>query len=237
MKNINTAFILAAGFGTRLKPFTDNLPKALVEYKGKPMIENVITRLKAYGVTDFYINTHHFAEKMEEYFANRAGDERIKLIYENEILGTGGALKNAAKYLSAVESFILYNTDVDTEIDLNEFENFHSSANPMATLCVQDRKTSRYLICNNEEKIIIGRTENGKNKFYLPDNLKHNGYLLRAFCGIHLINSSIFNYLSHETNSFDIIPFYMKLIEKSEKIRFFDVSGILWKDLGVPENL
>lgn len=234
---ITTAFILAAGFGTRLMPLTKNLPKALVIYKGKPMIENVISKLKTFGVTDFYINTHHHAVKMEEYFSGRKGDEQVTLIHEKEILGTGGALKNAAKYLSGVENFFLYNTDVDSDLDLAELENIHLSNNSLVTLCVQTRKTSRYLLCSIEDSTLIGRTENGEDKLYLLNSIKHSGYVQKAFCGIHTINRSIFNYLKTEEDSFDIIPFYMKILQKGQKISVFDISESLWKDLGVPENL
>ena len=92
-----TAFILAAGFGTRLQPYTDSLPKALVPYKGKPMIENVITKLVEYGYNRILINTHHLYRKMEDYFSQRQGNENIILIHEEKILGTGGALKNAER--------------------------------------------------------------------------------------------------------------------------------------------
>ena len=114
MKNpeVKKAFILAAGLGTRLKPLTENLPKALVPFKGKPMIENVISKLNRAGINDILINTHHRADKMEEYFANRSGNENITLIHEAQILGTGGAIKNAEKHLSDTEAFLVYNTDV-----------------------------------------------------------------------------------------------------------------------------
>jgi len=234
---ITTAFILAAGFGTRLMPLTENLPKALVSYKGKPMIENVISKLKSFGITDFYINTHHHADKMEEYFSGRKGDEQVTLIHEKEILGTGGALKNAAEYLSGVENFFLYNTDIDSDIDLAELESFHLTFNSLATLCVQSRKTSRYLLCSNVDNTLIGRTENGVERSYSSDKIKHIDYTLKAFCGIHTINNGIFNYLESEENSFDIIPFYMKLIKNCQKLSTFDISESYWKDLGIPQNL
>lgn len=234
-EKITAAFIPAAGFGTRLKPFTDTLPKALVPYKGTPMIENVISVLKKFGVTDFYINTHHFADKMEKYFSDRTASEKITLIHEENILGTGGALKNAEKFLEKNENFYVYNTDVDCDADLNELSSFHLQTKSIASLCVQNRKTSRYLLCDEQNRL-IGRTEDGIDKIYA--SIKHNiTFSKKAFCGIHVISSKIFKYLKAESESFDIIPQYMKLLNISEEIRVFDISHNKWKDLGIPENL
>lgn len=234
-EKITAAFILAAGFGTRLKPFTDTLPKALVPYKGTPMIENVISVLKKYGVTYFYINTHHFADKMEKYFTYRTASEKITLIYEENILGTGGALKNAEKFLDKHENFYVYNTDVDCDADLNELGSFHLQTKSIASLCVQNRKTSRYLLCDEQNRL-IGRTEDGIDKIYASEN-QNITFSKKAFCGIHVVSSKIFKYLKAESESFDIIPQYMKLLNINKEIRVFDISHNNWKDLGIPENL
>ncbi len=233
---ITTAFILAAGFGTRLMPLTKNLPKALVSYKGKPMIENVISKLKAFGVTDFYINTHHHADKMVEYFSGRKGDEQITLIHEKEILGTGGALKNAAKFLPQHGNFIIYNTDVDSDAELNELMAFHINKNSLVTLCVQNRETKRYLLFNEEGRL-VGKAENGSDKIYIEDIGAARKIVKKNFCGIHAVNSRIFSYLESESDSFDVISFYMKMINIGEKIYSIDISEKFWIDLGTPENL
>ena len=227
MKNpeVKKAFILAAGLGTRLKPLTENLPKALVPFKGKPMIENVISKLNRAGINDILINTHHHADKMEEYFANRSGNENITLIHEAQILGTGGAIKNAEKHLSDTEAFLVYNTDVDCEVDIGDFFDFHSCNNAIASLCVQERKSSRYLICN-EKGALIGRTENGENAIY---GIKSDTISKKAFCGIHIINTKIFKYLNKNEN-FDIIPEYMSILQKNEEIITHDISRISWKE-------
>ena len=234
MKNpeVKKAFILAAGLGTRLKPLTEKLPKALVPFKGKPMIENVISKLNRAGIYNILINTHHHADKMEEYFANRSGNENITLIHEAQILGTGGAIKNAEKHLSDTEAFLVYNTDVDCEVDIGDFFDFHSCNNAIASLCVQERKSSRYLICN-EKGALIGRTENGENAIY---GIKSDTISKKAFCGIHIINTKIFKYLNKNEN-FDIIPEYMSILQKNEEIMTYDISGIYWKDLGKLQNL
>jgi len=234
-KKITSAFILAAGFGTRLKPYTKELPKALVLYNGKPMIENVISKLKIIGITEFYINTHHFAEKMNNYFLKRKSNESITLIHEKEILGTGGALKNAEEYLNKHQNFIIYNTDVDCDADMNEFYKFHKNSNSIATLCVQDRITNRYLLCS-KNGILVGRTEDNEEKIYSESVNEENSRKM-AFCGIHIVNSRIFNNLRVAPEKFEIIPFYMNMLKLGEKISIFDITKNRWKDLGIPENL
>jgi MurNAc alpha-1-phosphate uridylyltransferase len=233
---ITTAFILAAGFGTRLMPLTENLPKALVSYKGKPMIENVISKLKSFGITDFYINTHHHADKMEEYFSERKGDEQITLIHEKEILGTGGAIKNAAKLLPQHGNFIIYNTDVDSDAEMNELMAFHINKNSLVTLCVQNRETKRYLLFNEDGRL-VGKAENGSDKIYIEDIGAARKIVKKNFCGIHAVNSRLFSYLESESDSFDVISFYMKMINIGEKIYSIDISEKFWIDLGTPENL
>lgn len=230
---IKKALILAAGFGTRLKPLTDNLPKALIPYKGRPMIENVISKLTSYGINEIVINTHHHADRMEDYFSSRSGNEKITLIHEAEILGTGGALKNAERELIGSENFLVYNTDVDCEVNLEEFIKFHQENAGIATLCVQERETSRYLICDIAGKL-IGRTENGQKVFYSEISKE---YRLMAFCGIHMLNDEIFGYFPENESNFDIIPIYMSLIKNNKPINYFDISSVNWKDLGTPQNL
>lgn len=237
MQKLNTkAFILAAGFGTRLKPFTDTLPKALVPYKKKPMIENVIHKLKNDGFKDIFINTHHFSGLIKEYFKNRKGEENITLIYENEILGTGGAVKNAKKYLKNSDNFIVYNTDVDCDASINLILKYHLESGAIATLGVQDRKTSRFLLTDINGRL-IGRTENGEDIIYAEDSQSIMTYKYKAFCGIHIISAEIFDYLYAFNYPFDIIPVYMHLIKLGKLLLTYDLSGISWKDLGIPENL
>ncbi len=225
--------ILAAGYGTRLKPFTDTLPKALVQFKGKPMIENVIAKLEFAGIKNIIINTHHHHEKMLEYFECRKSSSNIHLIYEKEILGTGGAIKNAEKYLSASTDFIIYNTDVDCDIDLDALEDFHLQNKAIVTLIVQNRKTSRYLL-TDQDGLLVGRTENGVNKFY--SNIENRTVGKKAFCGMHILNISIFDYISQGIN-IDIIPIYIAMLKQGLAINTFDISGKYWKDIGIPENL
>lgn len=230
------SFILAAGFGTRLKPFTDRLPKALVPYKNKPMIENVISKLSKAGIRDILINSHHLYNLMEAYFRNRKGEENITLLYEEEILGTGGALKNAESYFKNTDHIIIYNTDVDCEASIELILEYHITSGALATLCVQDRKTSRYLLIDDNGKL-AGRTESNEDKIYTSNFENFNKYNHKAFCGIQVIKTDIFEYIKTFNYPFDIIPFYMYLLNIGKLLHTYDLTGIYWKDLGIPQNL
>ena len=231
MSKVTKAMILAAGFGTRLRPLTDTAPKPLIPYNGKPMIETAISRLKAAGINEFVINAHHHAEQMEEYFQHRKGTEKITLIKEHEILGTGGALLNARELLESTENFFLYNADVDTDAKLLEMAEYHLQRKALITLALKKRDTSRYILADPEMNV-IGRTEGDNEVLY------RNGVVSQkfGFCGIHLISSAIFRLLKGSGN-FDIIPEYMRLISEGSVICGYDIGSENWKDLGKLSSL
>src|SRR5690348_16502482 len=142
------AMILAAGLGTRLRPLTNDRPKALVEVAGRTLVEITLARLRSFGIEDVIINVHHFADRMLEYLkANRSFGMRIAVSREEELLDTGGGLKKAAYFFeNSEEPFILHNVDVISTIDLGRMVDAHRQRKALATLAVQDRKTSRYLL-------------------------------------------------------------------------------------------
>ena len=217
---LKKAMILAAGLGTRLKPLTDTMPKALVEYNGIPMISRVIQKLTSEGINDIVINTHHFSDQIENYFSENYFGVKITLIKEEEILGTGGAVKNAEKYLSEADDFIVYNTDIDSEINIKEMYQHHVNFKAIATLAVQFRQTNR--------PILIDEDMNFRGRAY------NSGYEFKkaAFCGIHVINKNIFRYFP-DRKIFDIIDFYCDLISALDlKIKCYNITDIYWRDLG-----
>ncbi|HRE40059.1 MAG TPA: sugar phosphate nucleotidyltransferase [Ignavibacteria bacterium] len=223
--------ILSAGFGTRLKPLTDTLPKALVEFKGKPMIEYQIDRLKNAGCEEIIINTHHFADKMEEYFYQRDFGIKIRLSYEPEILGTGGGILNAEKYLNNCDYFFVINVDVDTDFDLNEMKDEWERIflnrgdkmedSPLAMLLVQKRKTSRYLEFDEKMKLIGRATDS------TPEERKF------AFNGVHIISNKIFS-MGLNKEFLDILNIYLSLNENCIGLNSGNSS---FKDIGKAENL
>src|SRR5437867_7617307 len=156
------AMILAAGLGTRLRPITDNRPKALVEIAGRTLLEMTLSRLRAFGIREVIINVHHFADMILEYLkANDNFGMRVEVSCESVLLDTGGGLKKAAYFFledsgRSDEPFILHNVDVISTIDLRRMVQFHTENQALATLAVQDRQTSRYLLFN-EQLQLCGR--------------------------------------------------------------------------------
>ena len=226
------AMILAAGFGTRLKPLTDNTPKALVPYNGKPMIQNVIEKLRSEGINEIVVNTHYLHEQVEEFFRVNSFGVKVTLTNESEILETGGGIKNAKWFLKDSENFLVYNTDIDCDLNLGVMYEYHLKRNPLATIAVKERKTSRPLLFD-VEKNLAGRVI--ENQEYIYGNWS-SGLTSSAFCGIHIISSRIFTLFPNE-NKFDIISFYMDMVKAGEKISGYDIENYSWKDLGSAKNL
>lgn len=229
---LKKAMILAAGFGTRLMPLTEKIPKALIKHKGKPMMENVILKLINSGISEIIINTHYLSQQVENYFNENKFGVTVKLIHEDKILGTGGAIKNARIYLEDEEDFLVYNVDVDCQIDLNNFYAFHKSADSLASLAVKKRNTARPLIIDDNNNL-AGRTVDGRDTIFTDKTLQLSK---TAFCGIHIISSEIFNFFPSE-NNFDIMPVYVSALKNGKIIKCFDIGDIFWQDLGKPENL
>lgn len=219
------AMILSAGFGTRLKPLTDTLPKALLNYKGVPMINHQIERLINAGAGEIIINAHHHFEKMIEYFSLNRFDVKINLIVEDKILGTGGGILNAEKYLGNENFFAVVNADIETNLDLKKMIDAHQAHNPFATLFVQKRITKRSLEFDEGMKLTGRQNEN---------SVKEN---LFAFNGVHIISGEIFR-KNLEVKFEDIIDIYLDVIKnRNEIVLGFAPEESSFKDLGKIENL
>jgi NDP-sugar pyrophosphorylase family protein len=212
------AMILAAGFGTRLKPLTDNIPKALVPFEGEPMISYQIKKLVSYGFNEIIVNAHHFAEQITEYFKKNSFGVKINVIEEVEILGTGGGILNAAKYFRNENFFLVINVDVFTNFDLSKIIEFHKSCNPFATLAVQKRQTKRHLEFDSAMRLLRRETEN---------SVKENLY---AFNGIHIISNKIFT--GRKIEYLDIIDLYLELMNSKNEIFGYNTGECAFRDLG-----
>lgn len=219
------AMILAAGFGTRLKPLTDHLPKALIEYAGKPMLAHQIARLKEAGISEGIINVHHHPEKMIEYISNNDFGMNIKLSIETgDILGTGGGILNTAEYFSDEEYFTVVNVDIDSNFDLKKLIDFTLEEKPFASLAVQKRQTKRGLVFNDN------MTMTGLQK---DDSPPDNVY---AFNCMHVISGDIFKQ-GLEVKFTGIFDIYLEMIKEGKKILGYDTGDSFFKDLGKIENL
>ncbi len=233
------AMILAAGLGTRLRPLTDHRPKALVEVGGRTLLEIAISRLRSFGVSDVIINVHHFADMVVEYLrAHENFGIHIEISREEALLDTGGGLKKAA-YFFAVNSrtpeepFILHNVDVISTIDLQRMLQAHVESGVLATLALQDRKTSRYLLFDEKLELCGRRSEsNHKVEIARPGSRMQP----LAFCGIHVISPRLLPMMSEE-GAFSIIATYLRLAAAGEKIRGFRADEYSWRDLGTAESV
>lgn len=228
------AMIFAAGLGTRLRPITHQIPKALVEVGGIPMIERVIINLKAAGVDGIIINLHHFPDKIKDFVASR-DHFHIDIHYSDEsseLLDTGGGLKKAAWFFEDDQPFFVHNADVLTSLDLNQMMNHHLKNRPLATLFVMQRKTSRYLMFDNRMRLC-----GWKNVKTGEEIISRKVPSVRdfAFNGIHIVEPEIFNMILRE-GKFSITPTYLDLASE-HKINGFENHDAGFIDIGNPENL
>lgn len=223
------AMILAAGYGTRLKPLTNNKPKALVEVQGAPLLQHAINNLKKFGFNDIIINIHHFADQIIEFLKiNNNFGLNIQISDESEqLLDTGGGIKRAKEYLGN-ETFLVYNVDILTNIDIRKLIDQHKRSDALATLAVKERETTRQILFDEENNLCEWRnvvTNEVKSCRKPSGNLKPLG-----FNCIHVINPEIFD-LFIEEGAFSIMDFYLR-IAKTHNIKAFITNDAEWYDIG-----
>lgn len=233
------AMILAAGLGTRLRPLTDNRPKALVEVSGRTLLEITLRRLHAFGIRDVIINVHHFAQMILDYLqSNDNFDMRIEISREDVLLDTGGGLKRAGWFFledsqGLDDPFILHNVDVTSTIDLRRMVQFHTENQALATLMVQNRETSRYLLFD-ERLQLCGRRLGRDQKAELVRCSQQLQAL--AFSGIHVISPRLLAKMTEE-GTFSIISAYLHLAAQGERILAFRGDEYSWVDFGRLDNV
>jgi NDP-sugar pyrophosphorylase family protein len=231
------AMVFAAGLGTRLRPLTDTRPKALVEVGGCTLLELAIKRLQTFGINEVIVNVHHFADMMIDYLrAKKNFGIRIEVSREALLLDTGGGLKEASWFFREAADdapFIVHNVDVVSNIDLRKLLDSHSATGVLATLAIQQRPTSRYLLFNDDLQLCGRRAgRDGEPEIVRP--APHLEAL--AFSGIHVLSTRIFDLLE-EDGAFSIIPAYLRLAASGQAIRGFRADQYYWRDLGRPEHL
>jgi NDP-sugar pyrophosphorylase family protein len=256
------AMVFAAGLGTRLRPLTDDRPKALVNLAGRTLLDITLARLRTFGVREVIVNVHYFADQVVAYLAaNQNFGMRIEVSREEVLLDTGGGLKKAAWFFlesgeNSDEPFLIHNVDVLSAIDLARMAQFHAQHNALATLAVAERSTSRPLLFSARGQL-LGRAaanENLSASRYLRSHDSHiaaggadaastagqetGGSSLEAlaFAGIHVVSPRIFAKLDEE-GIFSIIDAYVRLAERGEAVLGFRVDGAFWRDLGRPDDL
>lgn len=225
--------ILAAGLGTRLKPFTENKPKALIAIKGRPMLGILIDRLSGMGFTDIIINVHHHARQIMDYL-QQWRNFHINIAVSNEkeeLLDTGGGLVNASWFFDE-NPFLLHNVDVMTNLDLHDLFRDHVESGALVTLAVKHRNSRRQLIFDENNKL-AGKTNLDTGEKILARNIQEeNRY---AFSGIHVIDPALFGKLPQK-KAFPIMDAYLDLCN-SESIRAYREEESYWYDLGTPEKI
>jgi NDP-sugar pyrophosphorylase family protein len=230
------AMVLAAGLGTRLRPLTDKRPKALVEIGGRTLLEITLSRLRDFGIREVIINVHHFAEMVVAYLkAHQNFGMHIEISREELLLDTGGGLKRAGWFFLADRSrepFLLHNADIVSMVDFARLVEFHRDRAALATLAVQERETSRYLLF--DEFQLCGRRAgpDGEAELVKPSS----GWRALAFTGIHVI-SPAFLRMMNEDGAFSIIGTYLRLARAGENILGFPADDYYWRDLGRPEQV
>ncbi|MFC2170342.1 sugar phosphate nucleotidyltransferase [Calditrichota bacterium] len=230
---VKRAMILAAGFGTRLKGLTDDKPKALIEAGGCSMLDWTMTALMNAGCREVAINAHHHAVLINEWYQTATAkypEIFISVSYEKEILGTGGGIKAAARWLHGSNPFMVHNVDIWTDFNLSDLLNQHNPTD-MATLVCQERESSSYLLVDAEMRI-CGVTVKGNEKIVTTP---HGNLQRLGFTGIHICSPLLLDKIS-EMDRFSIIDTYLDLIADEKIIRALKVEGN-WFDMGTPEKL
>ncbi|MDR0792920.1 MAG: NTP transferase domain-containing protein [Chitinophagaceae bacterium] len=228
------AMLLAAGLGTRLKPWTDKHPKALAEVTDKSLLQRNVEYLQQYGIYDVIVNVHHFAGQIIDALRQSKGwGSNISVSHEiHEALETGGGLKQAAWYFKNEEKFLLMNVDVLTDLNLHQLIAQHEKNKCLATLATTNRKTSRYLLFDENNRL-SGWENTGTGEKKIARHAET--FKQQAFSCIHVINSKIFSLMKQE-GKFSMIEVYLSLASK-ENIQLFEHSEGKFIDVGKPESI
>ncbi len=228
------AMISCAGLGTRLKPITDTIPKALVKAGNATLLEICIKNLNSQGISDIIINVHHFADQIKK-FLEENNNYGVNISISNEsrkLLNTGGGLKNAAWFFDDGEPFLLHNVDVISNLNLKALYDFHINSKAIATLAVRDRESSRYLLFNSEN-ILCGWKNVKTNEIVSFANIESLKEF--AFSGIHIIDPKIFTLMPND-EIFSMIDLYLNIMKNNDVNAYIDNESF-WMDVGNPESL
>lgn len=234
--------VFAAGLGTRLRPLTDNIPKALVSVDGTPMLGHILLNLKDAGFDEIVINIHHFGQMIIDYLSeNKNFGLTIHISDErNFLLDTGGGILQARQWLDGSEPFLVHNADIISDLNLQAFYDFHCRSHADASLLVAERITKRYLLFGNDNRLEgwINK-ETGETR---PPKLCYHPalYKERAFGGIHVLSPTVFPELEkygQTEKKFSITPFYTTTCQTLDIRGYEPKTTYHWFDIGKPETL
>lgn len=223
--------ILAAGLGTRLKPLTDRMPKALVPVGGTPLIDRVLGKLHEAGATEVVVNVHHLADQLEEHLKSREWGLTVRISDERrELLDTGGGLRHAkGLFTNDGKPILIHNVDILSNADLRNF--YQSYNGEGASLLVSNRQTQRYLMFDADGRL-CGWTNLATGAVRTPyPSLKMENMRLLAFSGIHCFSPKLFPWMDSFPERFSIIDFYLSVCDKVD-IRCYEQPGLKLLDVG-----
>ena len=226
------AMILAAGLGTRLKPITDDLPKALVEINGKTLLEIAIRNLIENDFRRIVINVHHFSDKVKDFINKNTFAADIFISDESDLLlDTGGGIKHAQKFFDD-SPILVHNVDIISNSNLKEFYQFHLSDDALASLVVSKRESNRYLLFNDDNILCGWQDVKKEEKIIVRDDVKLHQL---AFSGIHILNPHLIESFPKE-QVFSVIKAYLK-IAVTEDIHAYVSNDLKWIDVGKVDSL
>ena len=225
------AIIFAAGLGTRLKPLTNDRPKALVGLCGQPLLWHSVNYLKKNGISEVIVNVHHFSEQLIEYVGKTDFGVPVYISDESsELLDTGGGMLKARDFLEGNEPFVACNTDIIASLDLKSVIDYHKTNNPLVTLVVRDRPTARKFLF--DDAMTLTGWKNFETGQEIISRENNTNPVALAFSGIHIISPKIF-VLIKETGKFSVVDLYLRLSKENRIIGYPDRSNF-WLDLGKP---
>ena len=231
------AFIFAAGLGTRLKPLTDTMPKALVPVGGKPLLYHVIEKLKSAGIKKIVINIHHFGDMIIDYVKSQ-NNFGIEILFSDErqmLLETGGAIKHAVDLLGD-EPFLIHNVDILSNVDIKALINAHTESNSAATLLVSKRNSTRALLFSSDGNLTAWTNKTTGEVKTPYENIDITTLEEFAFSGIHIFSPRLFKYFGAYPEKFSIIDFYLNTC-KEEKIKAYTQEELQLLDVGKLDSL
>lgn len=227
------AMIFAAGLGTRLRPLTDNKPKALVEVNGISLLEHNITKLINFGCKHIVINVHHFANQIIEHIDAKHYNADIYISDETaELLDTGGGLINAKHLFSLKEDILIHNVDIISKINFSDLQNQHHINNSLATLALSKRHTSRYLLFDKDKNLCGWENNQSGEKIIIKPISEFHPF---GFSGIQIIRPELLSLITKQ-GSFPIIPEYLELA-KTYPIKSYIHPKEIWVDVGKIESI
>jgi len=229
------AMILAAGLGTRLKPLTDNTPKALIRINGTTLLEHVVRRLNSFGYDEIIINVHHFADQIIAFVKSKSYfNIRIEFSDERDfLLDTGGGLLKASWFFDDGKPFLVHNVDILTDLDLIKLYNLHIDNNSLVTLAVRKRETSRYFLFDDSMQL-YGWTNKQTGELRIAKEGSTTLHEL-AFSGIQVLDPKIFSLISEE-GRFSLTDLYLRLCKNNSIFGYIHNDGF-WIDVGKPDEL